>query len=183
MVSAPGTTNAVTPGRERAVVAVRLLTMAVLLLGGIGLAGHFLRLTLVVSSLGPTAYVLLAHPHSVTARMRNGVIGHAAAVAWGLACVAALGLWHHPSVVQQGHASLVQVAASALATGLTVATLEILNAHHAPAASTTLLITSGITHPGPPLYGLLIGLAAVLAAGPLLTRLIPGRAETSREHE
>lgn len=182
-MSASGTTERVAPGRVRTRVAIRLLVMAVLLLGVIGLAGHFLKLTLLASSLGPTAYVLLAHPHSVTARLRNGVIGHAAAVAWGLACLAVLGLWHHPSVVQQGHASLAQVAASALATGLTLATLEVLNAHHAPAAATALLITSGIAHPGPPLYGLLIGLAAVFAAGPMLTRLMPGRTETVRQHE
>lgn len=167
----------------RLVVAARLLMLAFVLFAVIGIIGHFVGLTLLASALGPTAYVLLTQPAGVTARLRNGVLGHAAGVAWALAMLAAFGLWQHPSVAQQGHATLPQVAASALALGLTLATLEVVHAHHAPAAATTLLITTGIARPGPPLYGLLIGLAIVLLCTPLLTRLAPGRAATSRIHE
>lgn len=164
-------------------VATRLLVLAFVLFAVIGVIGHFIGLTLLASALGPTAYVLLTQPTSVAARLRNGVLGHAAGVVWALAALAVFGLWQHPSVAQQGHATLPQVAASALAVGLTLATLELLRAHHAPAAATTLLITTGIAHPGPPLYGLLIGLAIVLMCTPPLTRFAPGRAATSRIHE
>jgi hypothetical protein len=60
--------------------------------------------------------------------------------------------------------------------GLTLFLLHVLDGHHAPAAATALLIASGIARPGPPLYGLLTGLALVLAIAPLLT------AATRRSH-
>lgn len=182
-MKANGTSDVVRGMTTRGAVAARLLVLAFVLFAAIGVVGHFVHLTLLASALGPTAYMVFTQPDSVTARVRNGVIGHAVAVAWALAALAVFGLWQHPSVAQQGHATLWQVAASAIALGLTLATLELLDAHHAPAAATTLLITTGIAHPGRPLYGLLIGLAAVLVCAPPLTRLAPGRRATTRIHE
>jgi hypothetical protein len=130
-------------------VALRLLIQSALLVGVIGVVGHFIGLVLVTSTVGPTAYLMLAHPDDVTARVRNAVIGHGIAIGCGLACAAAFGLWHHPPVTRLGHATLEQAAASAVATALTVAALTLLGNHHTLAAATAVLISSGIARPGP----------------------------------
>lgn len=133
----------------RCAVALRLLIQSALLVGVIGVVGHFIGLVLVTSTVGPTAYLMLAHPDDVTARVRNAVIGHGIAIGCGLACAAAFGLWHHPPVTRLGHATLEQAAASAVATALTVAALTLLGNHHTLAAATAVLISSGIARPGP----------------------------------
>lgn len=160
-------------------VALRLLVQGAVLIGAAGIVGHYAGLVMMSSTIGPTAYLMLAHPDHVTARVRNAVLGHATAIACGLACLAAFGLWHHPPVTQAGHATLGQVAASALATGLTLAGLTLLGRHHAPAAATALLITTGIARPGRPLYGLVAGLVIVIVLAPLLARLPGARSRTA----
>ena len=174
----------------RVVVAGRLAVLAAALLGAVGVADHYLDTQLsgvgsvwLTATLGPTGYVLLAHPRSASARLRNAVIGHGAGIGAGLAALAVCGLWSAPSVVQTQRESLPQVGAQALALALTVAVLTVLDTHHAPAASTALLIASGITGPGPPLAGLVIGLLIVVSVGSLLTRLPVLREQTSREYQ
>ncbi len=87
------------------------------------------------------------------------------------------------SVSQTGRETLAQIGAQVLAVGVTVAVLTILNAHHAPAGASALLVASGIARPGPPLFGLVLGLGVVLVASPLLSRLPPLRDLTSHEYE
>ncbi len=168
---APGSTES---GRgtvtARLVAGARLFFLSAFLLAGIGAFGRVVGWVALTTTLGPTAYLLLAHPGSVGARLRSAVLAHASAVAAGLACLAAFGLWDHPSIVVQNHDTARQIGAQALAVGLTLFLLEMLDAHHPPAAATALLITSGISRPGPPLYGMLTGLALVLAIAPLLAR-------------
>ncbi|GAA2483513.1 HPP family protein [Streptomyces longisporus] len=154
---------------ERLVGGFRLFVLSALLLAGVGAIGRLAGWVALTATLGPTAYVLLAHPGSVGARWRNAVSGHVLAVAVGLGCLAVFGLWDHPSVADQHHDTARQIGAQALAVGLTLFLLHVLDAHHAPAAAPALLIASGIARPGPPLYGLLTGLALVLAIAPLLT--------------
>ncbi len=60
-----------------------------------------------------------------------------------------------------------QVAASAAAVGTTLFLLELLHSHHAPAAATALLITTGLASPGAPLGGLVLGLVILCLLGPL----------------
>lgn len=170
-------------------VAARLAVLAAVLLGVVGVADHYLGGRIggagsvwLTAALGPTGYVLLTHPRSVSARLRNTMLGHGAAIGAGLIALAVFGLWSAPSVTQTQRESLPQVGAQALALALTVAGLTALDAHHAPAAATTLLISSGITRPGPPLVGLVIGLMIVVAAGSLLTRWPMLRGQTSREY-
>ncbi|OIK29234.1 HPP family protein [Streptomyces malaysiense] len=95
-------------------------------------------------------------------------------MASGLACLAAFGLWDHPSVVSRHGDTARQSVAQALAVGLTVFFLHLVDAHHPPAAATALLITSGITRPGPPLYGMLTDLALVLVLAPVLAKTLHG---------
>lgn len=161
----------------RFIVALRLMIQAVLIIGAIGLVGHFAGLLLVTSTVGPTAYLMLAHPDNVTARVRNAVLGHGAAIGFGLACAAAFGLWHRPPATRLD-TMWDQAAAPALATALTLAALTVLGSHHAPAAATAVLVGSGMTAPGRPLYGLVGGLVLVMILAPALARLPGGREPT-----
>lgn len=162
------------------VLGLRLLILGAMAITVVGVAGRYLGWPLLSSTLGPTLYVFLVHPDSETARLRNSVIGHTAGVAAGLAMLAAFGLWSHPAITVVGHSSLRQAGAAGLAVGLTLLALHLTKAHHAPAAATTILVATGIAHPGKPLYGLLIGLAAVICAGPALGRVPFGRKEAAR---
>jgi hypothetical protein len=155
--------------RSRLAGGLRLLVLSALLLAGVGAVGRLVGWIALTTTLGPTAYLLLAHPRSVDARLRSAAIGHALAVAVGLACLAAFGLWSHPSTAAVQHDTGAQIGAQALSVGLTLFLLHVCKAHHPPAAATTLLITSGISRPGPPLYGMLTGLALVLVIASLLS--------------
>ncbi|MEV6791920.1 HPP family protein [Streptomyces sp. NPDC051320] len=154
--------------RGRLLGGVRLFLLSALLLAGVGAIGHLIGWVALTTTLGPTAYLLLAHPESVQARLRGAVTGHALAVAVGLACLAVFGLWSHPSIAEQQQDTVRQIGAQAVAVGLTLFLLHVCDAHHPPAAATALLISSGISRPGPPLYGMLTGLALVLAIAPVL---------------
>ena len=90
------------------------------------------------------------------------------------------GLVRYPSVSQTGSPSGDQVGAAVLGVGLTVFFLELAGSHHAPAAATALLITTGLAKPGAPLIGLVLGLAIVIAFGPLIGRIpLARRASTA----
>ncbi|MER6738826.1 HPP family protein [Streptomyces puniciscabiei] len=125
------------------------------------------------TTVGPTAYLLPAHPEDEASRLRSSLFGHAAATGCGLAALAVSGLGDHPSVAEEHRDSLAQIAAQALAVGTTLLLLTVLHAHHPPAAATALLISSGIARPGPPLYGMLAGLALLIALAAVLAH-VPG---------
>lgn len=147
---------------------LRLFLLSALLLAGVGAIGWLIGWVALTATLGPTAYLLLAHPESVTARLRSAVTAHVVAIGVSLACLAAFGLWSYPSVAEQHQETASQIGAQGLAVGLTLFLLHLCGTHHPPAAATAMLIASGITRPGPSLYGLLLGLALVLAMAPLL---------------
>ncbi|MGH9302441.1 MAG: HPP family protein [Acidimicrobiales bacterium] len=134
----------------------------------IGIADRMLALPFLTPTLGPTAYVFAAHPHTSTGKLRNAVIGHAVGIGAGLVGLATFGLWNAPSSVIMGHSSWAQAGASALAIAITLALLHLAKAHHAPAAATTLLIATGVAPPGRPLIGLVLGLVGLMVLSPLL---------------
>lgn len=159
---------------------LRFAALAGVLVAAVGLAGWFARDTplggtWLTTTLGPTAYVVIAHPRSAMSRLRNGIIGHATAIAVGLTTLAAFGLWNAPSVAETHVERPAQVVAQAVALGVTLLVLTLARAHHAPSGATALLIASGIAAPGSPLLGLVI----VLAAAPLLARLPGERDDTA----
>ena len=129
--------------------AIRLGVLGGLGITVIGIADHYWKFPLLTAALGPTIYVLVAHPDSEAAHVRNAVIGHASGIGSGLLALAAFGLWDAPSVNQIGHSSFSQAGANGLAVALTLISLHIFNAHHAPAAATTVLIATGLAHRGP----------------------------------
>jgi HPP family len=155
---------------------VRYVLLTGALVGGVGLAGRMLAWPLLTSTIGPTAYVFATHPHGEAARWRNALAGHAIALGSGLGTVAAFGLMHSPSISTTGSPSLRQVAASVVGVGITILLLELVGSHHAPAAATALLITTGLAKPGPPLIRLGLGLVVVIGLGPLVGRLPLARA-------
>ncbi|MET8965869.1 HPP family protein [Streptomyces sp. NPDC004074] len=148
----------------------RLFVLAGALLAGVGVVGQSVGWVLLTTTLGPTAYLLLAHPQTESAQLRCCLLGHACATVSGLACLAAFGLWHNPPTIEQPHGTWRQIAAQALAVALTLLLLVLLDAHHPPAASTALLIASGLARPGPPLYGMLTGLVLLFVGVALLSR-------------
>lgn len=159
------------PGSTRLALGVRYLLLTGVLVAAVGIGGRFLAWPLLTSTIGPTAYVFAAHPRSEAAKFRNALVGHAVAVACGLVALSVFGLLHHPSVSQTGSPTWSQVAAAVFGTGLTVFLLELAGSHHAPSAATALLITTGLARPGAPLIGLVLGIAIVIALGPLIGRI------------
>lgn len=151
--------------------AIRLLLLGGTAITAVGLVDHFSGWPLLTAALGPTAYLLIAHPRSMSARLRNAMLGHSVAVAVGLAALAIFGLWNAASIATVGHGSLRQAGAAGLAVGVTLFFLHALRAHHAPAAATALLIATDQARVGPPLYGLVIGLAAILALAYVLNAI------------
>jgi HPP family len=150
---------------------LRYLLLTGALVGAVGIAGRFIAWPLLTSTIGPTAYVFAAHPRTEAASFRNALIGHGVAIACGLGALAAFGLVQYPSISETGTPSAAQVAAAVLGVGLTVFFLELAGSHHAPSAATALLITTGLAKPGAPLIGLVLGLAIVIALGPLIGRV------------
>lgn len=166
---------------ERTAVGLRYLMLTAVLVAAVGAGGWWLSWPLLTSTVGPTAYVFATHPHSETSRFRNAVIGHGVAIGTGIGALGVFGLLHAPSVSALGAPTPRQLGAAAVAVGVTVFALELLDSHHAPAAATTLLVSTGLAKPGAPLIGLAIGLAIVVVLGPLCGRWPFAREEAARE--
>jgi hypothetical protein len=169
------------PWQERTAAGLRYLVVTAVLVAAVGAGGWWLSWPLLTSTVGPTAYVFVAHHTSATGRVRNAMTGHGIGVVAGLGALSAFGLLHAPSESALGAPTLRQIAAAALAVGVTVFLLELLDSHHAPAAASALLVSSGLARPGRPLIGLVVGLAVVIALGPLLGRWPIGRRGPDRQ--
>lgn len=151
--------------------ALRLGIIGGATIAGLGFADHYIAWPFLTSSLGPTAYTFIAHPGSPSSRFRNAAVGHTVGIGAGLAGLVTFGLWQAPSVAKLGHATFDQAAASGMAVAITLVLLHVLRAHHAPAAASAILVATGLARPGLPLYGLVLGLAALILIGPLLGRI------------
>ena len=149
--------------------ALRLAAAAGAALAVVGVIDRYGHWPLLTATLGPTAYLFAAHPEATSTRLRNALIGHSVAVVIGLAALAVFGLWHAPSAALSGHVTLFQAFATAAALCATLVVLELADAHHAPAAATTVLITTGLARPGRPLVGLVLGLAILIALSPVVS--------------
>ncbi|MGH9079421.1 MAG: HPP family protein [Acidimicrobiales bacterium] len=137
----------------------------------VGVADRLLSFPLLTATIGPTAYVFAAHPHSEVSRLRNALFGHSIGIGFGLLSLWIFGLWNAPSSVAIGHATLPQAGACGVAIAGTLGLLHVLHAHHAPAAATTVLVGTGLAHPVKPLLGLVLGLVALAMMVPVLSML------------
>jgi hypothetical protein len=164
---------------RRLLVLLRFIALTAATLGVVAVADHWLSWLLLAGTLGPTGYMLIAHPHSATSRLRTAVVGHSLAIAVGLAAVAAWGGWGHAFLASH-RPTLGQALATTLAAGVLLALLEILELHHAPAAATVILVASSIVPVGRPLAGLAIAIAAVIVLSTALAKAWPAPAGTER---
>jgi CBS-domain-containing membrane protein len=125
--------------RRRALVCA---LQAALAAGLLGLLSLVTRAPLLFPALGASAFILIAFPDSPAARARNVVGSHVLAAALGWLSFTLFGL-------VPGGASLVaggdwtNVAAAALALGLTTGLLLVFELHHPPAGATTLIFALG----------------------------------------
>lgn len=108
-----------------------------------GLAAAVFHQALLFPSLGPSVFLFVEAPLGESASVRNTLVGHLIGLVFGLAALAALGLWSAPSVLQEG-VSPARIAAAALAVAATSAALVWLRMPHPPAGATTLIVALGL---------------------------------------
>jgi hypothetical protein len=101
---------------------------------------------LLFPSLGPTAYVLATAPNGVDTTARRVVGGHAIGVVAGVVAfhLLAPGLSLTGAVVPLSESALGLAGAGVVSVGLTTAGMVALDARHAPACATTLIVSLGL---------------------------------------
>ena len=92
---------------------------------------------LIFPSLGPTASLFFYRPSAPSSAPRNAVLGHACGVLIGLVC-----FWVFALLFGSGTAAA-QIGAAAVSLGLISAIMIAAEIPHAPAASTTLIVSLG----------------------------------------
>lgn len=132
---------------------------------------HVVAFPLLFASIGPTAYQLFYDPGHEQSKVARAGTAHLVAALAGLAGLAAFGLFFAPSALTSGHVTPMRIGAVAVGLALTLAVLELLDAHHAPAGATNLLVTTGIAGPWTPFAGLLGGVALLLCAVAIIDQL------------
>jgi CBS-domain-containing membrane protein len=108
--------------------------------GAIGLA---LASPWLFPSLGPTVMLFFGAPEHPTSRPVNAAVGHAVAIAAGVACLFLFGMNGKPSAPSAG-LTPGYVLAGALSVALTAFVLHVLRLQHPPAGATTLIISLGV---------------------------------------
>lgn len=152
--------------------ALRVGGLAGGVLAVVGLVDHALIFPLVFASLGPTAYQLIYDPSHEQSKVGHAGLAHLLAAFLGLGSLAAFGLWHQPNILQSGVVSFARVGAVTVGLGATLAILELLGFHHAPAGATNMLVTTGFAAPWKLFLGLLSGVGLLLVLLFLLS-LVP----------
>lgn len=152
-------------------------TVSALLIVAAGLAGHYMKQPWLFAGIGPTAFVLASAPNQETARFRNVVVGHLAAIGCAYLALLILNATGAPSVLVAAKISLPRVWASALGLAMLSLVQPQLKAYHPPAAATLLLVTFGAYRmTGRTPLALMAGVVLVAVLGELLNRLRPSRA-------
>lgn len=112
----------------------------VLALGGIGIG---LKLPLLFTSLGPTAYEQIEKPETKSARPYNILVGHYVALASGMIGLFIFHAFHDPVSASAGYLTASRLFASVVACLLTAFSNLLLRAGQPAAFSTALLVTLG----------------------------------------
>jgi hypothetical protein len=111
-----------------------------LAIGGIGFA---LKLPLLFTSLGPTAYEQIEKPDASSARPYNILVGHSVALVSGLVALFLVHAFQAPVPSAAGHLTGSRIFASVLGCVLTALVNLLLDASQPAAFSTALLVTLG----------------------------------------
>lgn len=159
--------------KEKLLAAVRLSVLAGGALCLVGLAGSWVGLPLLTATLGPTAYFFFVTPGPRWDTLRGAAVGHGVGVVAGLVGLLATGRWHIETAYLFHTNTVSEAFAVAIALAVTLLVLHVLKAHHPPAASTTILVASGLAGPGPLLVGLVLGIAALFMLQLVLNE-VPG---------
>ncbi|MEV4756883.1 HPP family protein [Micromonospora sp. NPDC049559] len=128
---------------ERARAAVRTFAGSAVGLGILGALALATGQPWLFPSLGPTVMLHVERPQDPSSAPRNTLIGHAVALLAGYGLLAATGLADTPSVLQVG-VSTERIIAAAGSVAVTALVLILLDANHAPAGATTLLVSLGL---------------------------------------
>lgn len=148
------------PARKIELAAVPLAEGVLLLaLSAIGL---LLRLPLLFTSLGPTAYEQIEKPAEKSATPYNIIVGHMVGLICGFASLGLFHAFHDPVTSSAGHLTPDRVLASVLACVVTAFINLVLSASQPAAFSTVLLVTLGSYESGRD--ALTIAIAVVLLA-------------------
>lgn len=157
-----------TPGRRS--LGVFALVNGTLSITIVAVAAAVVDEPLVFPSLGPTAYLLSVAPTARTTEPRSIVVGHLLGVVGGTAALAVFGLTDAGSAFMEG-VTLRRAAAAALSLGLTAALMTWLDADHAPAGATTLIVSLGILTGPRELTALMVAVVFLAYQGVAVNRL------------
>ncbi len=108
-----------------------------------GVISLALRMPLIFTSLGPTAYEMVERPTSRSAKTYNIIVGHMLGLAAGFLSVWALNAWNAPKVAAAGFVTSPRLGAAVLAVVITTAATLMLKASQPASLSTTLLVSLG----------------------------------------
>lgn len=125
---------------------------------------------LVFPSLGPTAFLLSYSPTDATTTPRNIIVGHFLGVVSGYVALITFGLTGDPSAFAAGF-TLARAGAAALSLGLTGALMTWMDASHAPAGATTLIVSLGILTAPHQLVALMTAVVFLAYQGVAVNRL------------
>ncbi len=156
-----------TPGRRR--LALFGLANGTLSIAIVALAAAVVDEPLVFPSLGPTAYLLSVAPTARTTEPRNIVVGHLLGVVGGVAALVLFGLTDAGSAFAEGM-NLRRSGAAAVSLGLTAALMIWLDADHAPAGATTLIVSLGILTTPSQLAALMVAVVFLAYQGVAVNR-------------
>lgn len=119
------------------------------------------RTVFIFPSLGATAFLFFYRPMDAVASPRNAVMAHSIAIVCGYLALLLFGLNTHPAISIEG-IQFARIFCAGMALATTCALMILLNAPHAPAASTALLVALGVV--SNPLDLIVIELAVVFLA-------------------
>jgi hypothetical protein len=109
----------------------------------VGAIAIMMRMPLLFTSLGPTAYELVEKPLSPSARTYNIIAGHMLGLGSGFFSLWILAAWNAPKVAAAGFVSSPRLWAAVLSVVITTATTLVLRASQPASLSTTLLVSLG----------------------------------------
>ncbi len=102
-----------------------------------------LRMPLLFTSLGPTAYEMVERPTSRSAKTYNVIVGHMLGLAAGFCSLWVLNAWNAPKVAAAGFVSSARLWSAVLAVVVTTIAALAMKASQPASLSTTLLVSLG----------------------------------------
>ncbi len=139
----------------------------ILVIGAIGL---IMRMPLIFTSLGPTAYELVEKPLSKSARTYNIVVGHMTGLGAGFFSLWVLVAWSAPKVASAGFVSSSRLWAAILSVVITTALTLALRASQPASLSTTLLVSLGAMQTGRDAISIVAAVLIIAVLGEPLRR-------------